>query len=160
MLFIQFVCIFQGYLLVGYYINATDGYDVKWTTPHCVLVLRLIGVVFDVLDGRSKPVSSIQESKVREKPKILEKNLHQNFLDLNLPIKIPFDWEFRSSSDLLHIDLITVTRGGFSLVWFSLVFDWALFRTINVDQCGGKTESERYQRLLAMMICTGYVEQR
>ena len=24
--------------------------------------------------------------------------------------------------------------GGFSLVWFSLMFDWALFRTINVDQ--------------------------
>ena len=43
-------------------------------------------------------------------------------------------------------------RAKFSLVWLSLVFEWALFRTINVDQRGGKTESERYQRLLAMMI--------
>ena len=34
----------------------------------------------------------------------------------------------------------------------SLGFDWALFRTINVDQGGGKTESERFQRLLAMTI--------
>ena len=45
----------------------------------------------------------------------------------------------------------------FSLVWLSLVFEWALFRTINVDQRGWKTESERYQRLLAMTIWTGYV---
>ena len=29
--------------------------------------------------------------------------------------------------------------------------------TINVDERGGKTESERYQRLLAMTIWTGYV---
>ena len=50
-----------------------------------------------------------------------------------------------------------VSRAKFSLVWFSLVFDWALFRTINVDQRGGKTESEGYQRLLAMTIWTGYV---
>ena len=48
-------------------------------------------------------------------------------------------------------------RGGFSLIWFRFVFDWALFRTINVDQRGGKTESERCQRLLAMTISTGYV---
>ena len=40
----------------------------------------------------------------------------------------------------------------FSLVWLSLVFGWALFRYINVDQRGGKTESERCQRLLAMTI--------
>ena len=34
----------------------------------------------------------------------------------------------------------------------SFGFDWALFRTINIDQRGGKTESERFQRLLAMTI--------
>lgn len=28
----------------------TDLYDIKWTTPHCVLVLRLIGLTFDVCD--------------------------------------------------------------------------------------------------------------
>ena len=49
-------------------------------------------------------------------------------------------------------DLLDCTWAKFSLVWLSLVFGWALFRTINVDQRGGKTESERYQRLLAMTI--------
>ena len=37
----------------------------------------------------------------------------------------------------------TAIWAKFSLLWLSLVFDWALFRTINVDQRGGKTESER-----------------
>ncbi|XP_014206756.1 lysophospholipid acyltransferase 5 [Copidosoma floridanum] len=41
-----------GYLLVGYYTTATDDYDIKWTLPQCVLTLRLIGLAFDVFDGR------------------------------------------------------------------------------------------------------------
>ena len=44
------------------------------------------------------------------------------------------------------------SRATFLWSLSSLGFDWALFRTINVDQHGGKTESERFQRLLAMMI--------
>ena len=52
------------------------------------------------------------------------------------------------------------TRTKFSSLWLSLVFDWALFRTINVDQRGEKTESERYQRLLAMTICRDTLDQR
>ncbi|GCB80703.1 hypothetical protein scyTo_0016342 [Scyliorhinus torazame] len=36
--------IFQmTYLLAGYYYTATDQYDIKWTMPHCVLTLKLIG---------------------------------------------------------------------------------------------------------------------
>lgn len=27
----------------GYYYTATDNYDIKWTMPHCVLTLKLIG---------------------------------------------------------------------------------------------------------------------
>ena len=43
----------------------------------------------------------------------------------------------------------------------SFGFDLALFRTINVDQRGGKTESKQFQRLLlAMTIWTGHVDQR
>jgi len=34
-----------------------ESYTIKWTTPHCVLTLRLIGLVWDVYDGRIKPVS-------------------------------------------------------------------------------------------------------
>jgi len=36
----------------------TESYTIKWTTPHCVLTLRLIGLVWDVYDGRTKPVSN------------------------------------------------------------------------------------------------------
>ena len=31
-------------------------YAVKWTTPHCVLALRLIGLTYDIYDGHQKPV--------------------------------------------------------------------------------------------------------
>ena len=44
----------QTYLLWGYVQLATEGYDVDWTTPHCVLTLRLIGLAFDVMDGADK----------------------------------------------------------------------------------------------------------
>ncbi|XP_030639903.1 lysophospholipid acyltransferase 5 [Chanos chanos] len=48
--------IFQmGYLLAGYYCTATDQYDIKWTMPHCVLTLKLIGLSFDYYDGGKDP---------------------------------------------------------------------------------------------------------
>lgn len=34
---------FQTYLMAGYYFTATEHYDIKWTMPHCVLTLKLIG---------------------------------------------------------------------------------------------------------------------
>ncbi|GCC41991.1 hypothetical protein chiPu_0026411, partial [Chiloscyllium punctatum] len=42
------------YLLAGYYYTATDQYDIKWTMPHCVLTLKLIGLSFDYYDGGKK----------------------------------------------------------------------------------------------------------
>jgi len=30
---------------MGYYYTATDEYDIKWTMPHCVLTLKLIGMM-------------------------------------------------------------------------------------------------------------------
>lgn len=45
----------MGYLLIGYYCTATSDYDIKWSLPHCVLTLRLIGLVFDVFDGTKDP---------------------------------------------------------------------------------------------------------
>jgi hypothetical protein len=38
----------------GYYYTGTDTYDIKWSMPHCVLTLRLIGLTVDVYDG-TKP---------------------------------------------------------------------------------------------------------
>uniref|UniRef100_A0ABI7YNS4 Lysophosphatidylcholine acyltransferase 3 n=1 Tax=Felis catus TaxID=9685 RepID=A0ABI7YNS4_FELCA len=36
-------CFQMAYLLAGYYYTATGNYDIKWTMPHCVLTLKLIG---------------------------------------------------------------------------------------------------------------------
>lgn len=48
----------MGYLLIGYYYTSTDTYTIAWTMPHCVLVLRLIGLSFDVSDGQ-RPVEEL-----------------------------------------------------------------------------------------------------
>uniref|UniRef100_A0A0K0DMJ8 Lysophospholipid acyltransferase 5 n=1 Tax=Angiostrongylus cantonensis TaxID=6313 RepID=A0A0K0DMJ8_ANGCA len=41
----------KGYLLVAYWFEESDGYDITWTTPFCVMTLRFIGLVMDVYDG-------------------------------------------------------------------------------------------------------------
>ena len=38
----------------GYYQTGTETYDIKWSMPHCVLTLRLIGLSFDYYDGKKK----------------------------------------------------------------------------------------------------------
>uniref|UniRef100_A0A3Q3X6H9 Lysophospholipid acyltransferase 5 n=1 Tax=Mola mola TaxID=94237 RepID=A0A3Q3X6H9_MOLML len=48
------------YLLAGYYCTATEEYDIKWTMPHCVLTLKLIGLSLDFYDGGQEPVSSFR----------------------------------------------------------------------------------------------------
>ena len=35
--------ILQSYLILGYIFCSSDSYDIKWTTPQCVMCLRLIG---------------------------------------------------------------------------------------------------------------------
>ncbi len=45
------------YLCAGYYTHVHNtNYVITWTTPHCVLTLRLIGLAFDVYDGRRRQV--------------------------------------------------------------------------------------------------------
>lgn len=53
----------MGYLLIGYYMTSTNTYDIKWTMPHCVLVLRLIGLSFDVSDGQRPPAELSNENR-------------------------------------------------------------------------------------------------
>uniref|UniRef100_A0A3P8R6V7 Lysophospholipid acyltransferase 5 n=1 Tax=Astatotilapia calliptera TaxID=8154 RepID=A0A3P8R6V7_ASTCA len=63
------------YLLAGYYYTATEEYDIKWTMPHCVLTLKLIGLAFDYYDGGKEPskLSAEQkESALRSVPSLLE----------------------------------------------------------------------------------------
>lgn len=52
-----------SYLLIGYIVNATDSYDVKWTTPQCILCLRLIGLAWDAYDGQQKEENLSEEQK-------------------------------------------------------------------------------------------------
>lgn len=63
------------YLLVGYYVTATETYDITWTMPHCVLTLRLIGLAYDIADGqRPEEKLSVAQKKscVKEKPDLLQ----------------------------------------------------------------------------------------
>ncbi|KAL1122316.1 hypothetical protein AAG570_003721 [Ranatra chinensis] len=65
----------MAYLLIGYYATETEEYDIVWTMPHCVLVLRLSGLVFDVYDG-SKPEESLSKDAkkvaLKKAPTLLE----------------------------------------------------------------------------------------
>jgi len=77
-----------GYLLVGYYFTESEGYDICWTMPHCVLVLRLIGLTFDCYDGekarRAGGMESLskdqQKSAIEELPSLLEMLSHSFFI--------------------------------------------------------------------------------
>ncbi|KOC63489.1 Lysophospholipid acyltransferase 5 [Habropoda laboriosa] len=63
------------YLLCGYYATGTDNYDIKWTMPQCVLTLRLIGLAFNLMDGRkSKENLSVSQEKLalKEQPTLLQ----------------------------------------------------------------------------------------
>jgi len=54
-----------GYLLIAYfYVSSADSYDIDWTTPQCVLVLRLIGLSWDYHDGAKSDELNIKEKNL------------------------------------------------------------------------------------------------
>uniref|UniRef100_A0A674MYK7 Lysophospholipid acyltransferase 5 n=1 Tax=Takifugu rubripes TaxID=31033 RepID=A0A674MYK7_TAKRU len=59
------------YLLAGYYYTATEEYDIKWTMPHCVLTLKLIGLSLDYYDG-GKERSQQKSAALTSVPSLLE----------------------------------------------------------------------------------------
>nr|XP_057908983.1 lysophospholipid acyltransferase 5 isoform X1 [Doryrhamphus excisus]XP_057908984.1 lysophospholipid acyltransferase 5 isoform X1 [Doryrhamphus excisus] len=59
------------YLLAGYYYTATEEYDIKWTMPHCVLTLKLIGLAFDYYDGGREPAELSSQQKSAALPSVL-----------------------------------------------------------------------------------------
>ncbi|XP_063150739.1 lysophospholipid acyltransferase 5 [Candoia aspera] len=68
-------CFQMTYLTFGYYFTATEYYDIKWTMPHCVLALKLIGLVTDYYEGRQEEESLTPEQQkfaVRGVPTLLE----------------------------------------------------------------------------------------
>ncbi|XP_045901749.1 lysophospholipid acyltransferase 5 [Micropterus dolomieu] len=58
------------YLLAGYYYTATEEYDIKWTMPHCVLTLKLVGLTFDYYDGGKEPSQLSSEQKKAALPSV------------------------------------------------------------------------------------------
>lgn len=80
---VVFAFTFQmGYLLTEYFMTETEKYDIKWTIPHCVLTLRLIGQAFDAYDGTRKDedLSGEQKSQaLRTFPTIFESAAHAFF---------------------------------------------------------------------------------
>ncbi|RGB34989.1 MBOAT, membrane-bound O-acyltransferase family-domain-containing protein [Rhizophagus diaphanus] len=62
-----------SYLIVGYYVTATDEYDIDWTMPQCVLCLRMIGFSMDFMDGAKSSKSSVpvnSEKKTDDNKKV------------------------------------------------------------------------------------------
>lgn len=65
----------SAHLLLGYYCTGTDDYDIKWTMPHCVLVLRLIGYSFNIYDGTQPDENLSNENQltaIKTRPNFLE----------------------------------------------------------------------------------------
>lgn len=65
----------MSYLLIGYYLTESNEYDILWTMPHCVLVLRLIGFGFDFADGKyseSELSRDQKENCIKELPNVLQ----------------------------------------------------------------------------------------
>ncbi|EEC04873.1 complement c3f, putative [Ixodes scapularis] len=72
----------MGYLVLGYYFTATKEYDITWTMPHCILALRLVGLVFDVYDGKKDPATLPYDQKrtaLQGVPSLLEVMGHSYF---------------------------------------------------------------------------------
>lgn len=57
----------------GYYKTSTENYDICWTMCHCVMVLHLIGLTFDVSDSVKQPeVLGISDDRPHKIPNLLE----------------------------------------------------------------------------------------
>ncbi|KAL7988450.1 hypothetical protein Chor_007369 [Crotalus horridus] len=68
-------CFQMTYLMAGYYFTTTEHYDIKWTMPHCVLALKMIGLVIDYYEGRKEEESLAPDQKqfaVQGVPTLLE----------------------------------------------------------------------------------------
>lgn len=66
----------------GYYQTGTETYDIKWSMPHCVLTLRLIGLTFDYYDGKKKAdllTSNQKKTALASAPTLLEMCGHVYF---------------------------------------------------------------------------------
>lgn len=91
-LIVPFSFIFHlTYLNIGYFSNNSFGPTISWTTPHCVMCLRLIGVVCDVYDGTNEDIEADKDNNanrrnkknndtLKDVPSLLEMTSHVFFL--------------------------------------------------------------------------------
>lgn len=77
----------MAYLVAGYYMTDCEGYNISWTTPHCMITLRLIGLTFDLYDGektrrhgRQALTEDQKKTALEETPSVLEILSHSLFL--------------------------------------------------------------------------------
>lgn len=69
----NFISIITYSFFAGYYTTSTENYDICWTMCHCVMVLRLMGLSFDVSDSIQKPeVLAISDSRPFKIPSLRE----------------------------------------------------------------------------------------
>ncbi|KAL9970371.1 hypothetical protein ACROYT_G022734 [Oculina patagonica] len=65
----------MGYLLSGYVYYASGEYDVNWTTPQCILCLRLLSIAWDYYDGnqdQDKLSADFKTTAIATPPTLLE----------------------------------------------------------------------------------------
>ncbi|GFG41009.1 hypothetical protein Cfor_12605 [Coptotermes formosanus] len=142
---ISVMCVFiftMVYLLAGYYMTGTETYDIKWSMPQCVLTLRLIGLAFDLFDGKKLEEELSQEQKktaLSKMPSLLEVAGYTYFpasflVGPQFPMKRYLDFVagvFRdqtSKSEALPDSLVPgLKRGGLGFVYLGLYQIGTLF---------------------------------
>nr|CAD2182815.1 unnamed protein product [Meloidogyne enterolobii] len=66
---------FLGHLLIGIWFVESSTYDITWTTPFCILTLKMTALVMDVYDGHLQKKSEPQQQSktaITDKPNLLE----------------------------------------------------------------------------------------
>uniref|UniRef100_A0A1I8BKA9 Lysophospholipid acyltransferase 5 n=1 Tax=Meloidogyne hapla TaxID=6305 RepID=A0A1I8BKA9_MELHA len=66
---------FLGHLLIGIWFVESSTYDITWTTPFCIVTLRMTALVMDVYDGHQKNIKTKPEqlkTAIMDKPNLLE----------------------------------------------------------------------------------------
>uniref|UniRef100_A0A0K0DTR0 Lysophospholipid acyltransferase 5 n=1 Tax=Strongyloides stercoralis TaxID=6248 RepID=A0A0K0DTR0_STRER len=135
--------LFLGYLLAGYWFTESHEYDINWTTPFCIMVLRLIGLCLDAYDGTidSKKLSGdALKNNIKILPGIFEIAAYSFYLPFTLvgPV-IPLNY-FREYVDGKHLtksgnirssSLMVSVRRFLAGVTFAVFNQWGTFWITN-----------------------------
>ncbi|CEF59888.1 Lysophospholipid acyltransferase 5 [Strongyloides ratti] len=134
---------FLGYLLIGYWFTESDEYDINWTTPYCIMVLRLIGLCLDAYDGtidEKKLSGDAIKNNIKVSPGLVEIAAYSFYLPFTLvgPV-IPLNY-FREYVDGKHLtksgnvrssSLMVSVRRFLAGVTFAVFNQWGTFWITN-----------------------------